>query len=95
MDITEKLDLFTETRVGPKGVGVPASSGTRPIQFMKWFGDFRPGDRMDVFFGEDYISIAGTNAEGYFAGVKKEMEIDDPMEVNNFIGSEGDIWNFV
>lgn len=92
MNLLEKLDLFTETRVGSKGTPV---DGTRPIQFMKWFGDFRPGDRMDVYFGEDYISIAGTNAEGNFAGVKKEMEIDDPMEVEDFVSSEGDVWNFV
>lgn len=91
-ELLEKLELFSETRVGPKGVKV---NGIRPIQFMKWWGEFRPGDRVDVDFGEDYIALAGTNAEGHFAGVKKDLDIEDPMEMDAFIASEGDIWNFV
>lgn len=69
--------------------------GRRPIQFMKWWKNFRPGDRMDVMFSEDVIEIKGTNAEGQFAGVKKGYMITDPMELETFKGSEGDIWNFV
>ena len=46
-------------------------------------------------FGEDYISFAGTNSEGSFAGVKKEMELEDPDEMDNFKSAEGRIWNFV
>jgi len=67
----------------------------RPIQFMQWWGDFRPGDRMDVYFTEDLISIVGTNSEGQFAGIKKELEITDPAEIDEFKSSEGRLWNFV
>lgn len=93
MDLLDKLNLFTsikESRV--KGAKI---EGVRPVQFMTWWGDFRPGDRVDIMFGEDYINIAGTNAEGNFAGVKKEMEIDNADEMQEFIGSEGRVWNFV
>jgi hypothetical protein len=91
-ELMDKLELFTETRVGPKGIKV---NGIRPIQFMKWWGDFRPGDRVDVDFGEDYITLAGTNAEGNFAGVKKELDMDDDADMMDFISAEGNIWNFV
>jgi len=90
-EILKKLDIFIqESRV--KGEKV---EGVRPIQFMKWWGDFRPGDRVDVMFDEDYISLAGTNAEGNFAGVKKEMEIETPEDMEMFKDGEGDLWNFV
>jgi len=90
-EILKKLDIFIqESRV--KGEKV---EGVRPIQFMKWWGDFRPGDRVDVMFDEDYISLAGTNAEGSFAGVKKEMEIETPEDMEMFKDGEGDLWNFV
>jgi hypothetical protein len=90
-DIEKKLDIFLqESRV--KGEKI---EGMRPIQFMNFWGDFRPGDRVDVMFAEDYISFAGTNAEGHFAGVKKEMDIEDPEEMDQFKSAEGRIWNFV
>lgn len=89
-EILKKLDIFIESRV--KGEHI---DGMRPIQFMKWWGDFRPGDRVDVMFNDEYISMAGTNAEGHFAGIKKELDIDDPMEMDHFRGAEGDLWNFV
>lgn len=101
-DIEKKLDMFISgaNEASVYSVGYPNLSkesydGVRPIQFMKWWGDFRPGDRVDVMFGEDYISIAGTNAEGHFAGVKKEMELEDPEEMDEFKNAEGRIWNFV
>ena len=90
-DIEKRLDIFLqESRV--KGAKI---DGMRPIQFMTWWGDFRPGDRVDVMFDEDYISLAGTNAEGHFAGVKKELDIEDPEEMDQFKSAEGRIWNFV
>lgn len=90
-EILKKLDVFIqESRV--KGETI---EGTRPIQFMQWWGDFRPGDRMDVMFDEEFISIAGTNAEGNFAGIKKEAMIEDPTEMEEFKSAEGRIWNFV
>jgi hypothetical protein len=90
-EILKKLDIFIqESRV--KGETI---EGQRPVQFMQWWGDFRPGDRVDVMFDEEFISIVGTNAEGNFAGVKKEMNIEDPTEIDEFKGAEGRIWNFV
>jgi hypothetical protein len=98
-EILKKLDIFT-TEASVYSVGYPKYSkdrydGVRPIQFLNWWGNFRPGDRVDVLFAEDYISFAGTNAEGQFAGVKKELEIDNPDEMDEFKSSEGKIWNFV
>lgn len=98
-ELLKKLDMFT-TEASVYSVGYPDFpkedyKGIRPIQFMKWWGDFRPGDRGDVEFDEEFIGIVGTNAEGNFAGVKKEMSIDDPEEMDEFKNSEGDIWNFV
>jgi hypothetical protein len=92
-ELMEKLELFSETRVGPKGD--QESMVVRPIQFMKWWGDFRPGDRVDVDFGEDYIALAGTNAEGHFAGVKKNWILKMKLSMMEFISAEGNIWNFV
>ena len=71
--------------------------GHRPIQIMKFWGNYRPGDRLNVNFMEDGIEIFGTNSEGQFAGSKaeKEMFIDDPMEMDEFKSAEGNIWNFV
>lgn len=92
MELIEKIELFSETRTSKHD---PNVKGMRPIQFMQWWGDFRPGDRVDVMFGEDYIGLAGTNAEGHFSGVKKEMDIDDPDEMMAFRNMEGRIWNFV
>lgn len=101
-EILKKLDIFIDdsNEASVYNTGQPnfpknLYQGTRPIQFMKWWGDFRPGDRVDVSFGEDFISIVGTNSEGNFAGVKKEMEIDNPSEMDEFKSSEGNIWNFV
>ena len=95
-EILKKIDMFTET-IGANDYPKNPSKyeGMRPIQFMNWWGDFRPGDRVDVMFGDDYISFAGTNAEGHFAGVKKEADIDNPDEMDEFKSSEGRIWNFV
>jgi hypothetical protein len=90
-DLLKKLDMFiSETYI--KGEDV---KGVRPIQFLNWWGDFRPGDRVDVMFGEDYISLAGTNAEGNFAGIKKEMEIDEPADIDEFKSIQGRVWTFV
>lgn len=95
-ELLRKLDMFLDDKnTSESRVYREEATGMRPIQFMKWWGDFRPGDRVDVMFGEEFISLAGTNAEGHFAGVKKEMDIEDPKEMDQFKGSEGDIWNFV
>jgi hypothetical protein len=98
-ELLKKIDMFVD-EASVYSVGFPNSpkgeyKGVRPIQFMKWWGDFRPGDRVDVMFDEDYISLAGTNAEGSFAGVKKEMEIETPEDMEMFKDAEGDLWNFV
>ena len=100
--VLKKLDMFIgdSNESSVYNVGYPnypkeSYEGIRPIQFMTWWGDFRPGDRVDVMFGEDYISFAGTNAEGNFAGVKKEFDLEDPEEMDEFKSSEGKIWNFV
>jgi hypothetical protein len=95
MEILDKIELFTETIAANKYPDNPSKyEGMRPIQFMTWWGDFRPGDRVDVMFGEDYISFAGTNAEGHFAGIKKEADIEGD-EVDMFKSAEGRVWNFV
>lgn len=92
-EILRKLDMFLDTSES-RVVGEDPT-GMRPIQFMKFWGDFRPGDRVDVMFGEDYISLACTNAEGHFAGVKKELDLDKADDIEEFKGAEGNIWNFV
>ncbi len=102
-EILKKLDMFIDgdaSEASVYNVGHPNQptetwKGVRPIQFLHWWGDFRPGDRVDVMFAEDFIQLAGTNAEGYFAGIKKEAEIVDPMEMEEFKGAEGTLWNFV
>ena len=98
-EILKKIDMFVD-EASVYSTGHPNSpksewDGVRAIQFMNWWKNFRPGDRVDVMFGEDYVSFGGTNAEGHFAGVKKESYIDDPKEMDEFKGSEGRIWNFV
>ena len=75
-ELLKKLDMFLDDDVSESRVVGAEVKGMRPIQFMKWWGDFRPGDRVDVMFAEDYIALAGTNAEGHFAGVKKELDIE-------------------
>ena len=97
-EILKKLDMFT-TEASVYSVGNPrhpkgSYEGVRPIQFINFWKNFRPGDRVDVMFGEDYISLAGTNAEGHFAGIKKEDDIEGE-EMDEFKGFEGRIWNFV
>lgn len=96
-EILDRIDMFISETVAANDYPQNPSKyqGARPIQFMHWWGEFRPGDRVDVMFGEDYISFAGTNSEGSFAGVKKEMELEDPDEMDNFKSAEGRIWNFV
>ena len=89
-ELLKKLDMFIESRV----IG-DEPTGMRPIQFLKWWNGFRPGDRVDVDFGEDYINMAGTNAEGNFAGIKKEFDLDNEEEIEEFKNSEGNIWFFV
>lgn len=71
--------------------------GHRPIQIMKFWQNYRPGDRLNVNFLDDGIEIFGCNAEGQFAGAKaeKDLFITDPAEMDAFKSSEGDIWNFV
>lgn len=81
-DILERINIFTNEE-------------RRPIQFLKFWKDFRPGDRCDVEIFNDYISLAGTNAEGHFAGVKKELDIDDEEGIAEFRNAEGNIWSFV
>ena len=90
-EILKKIDMFltSESRVAGE-----EANGMRPIQFMKWWNGFRPGDRVDAFFDDDVISLAGCNAEGHFAGIKKEFDIEDSEEMEEFRGSEGNIWNF-
>jgi len=92
-ELLKKLDMFSETVA--VGDDPQKFDGARAIQFLNWWGDFRPGDRVDVMFGEDYISLAGTNAEGHFAGVKKALDIDDEDGVAEFKNGEGKFWNFV
>ena len=96
-ELLRKLDIFISETVGANDYPDNPSKykGMRPIQFMNWWGDFRPGDRVDCMFGEDYISLAGTNAEGHFAGIKKEDDIEDSDEIEQFKSAEGRIWNFV
>lgn len=101
-EILKKLDLFIDDNnegsvynVGHPNFPKDEYQGVRPIQFMNWWGNFRPGDRVDVMFGEEFISLAGTNAEGNFAGVKKELEINTPEDMDEFKNAEGRVWNFV
>jgi len=95
-ELLKKLDMFIdEDNISEFKVGTGEVKGMRPIQFMKYWNDFRPGDRVDVFFGEDYISLAGTNAEGHFAGIKKELDLEKSDEMEEFKDAEGNIWNFV
>jgi len=92
MDLIKKMELFTETR----GVNDPNQySGFRPIQFIQFWNEFRPGDRVDVLFGDGFITMDKAGAGGYFAGVEKEYDIEDPDEVDAFISMEGQVWNFV
>lgn len=96
--VVTKIDSFlAETVVVGDGRVASNFVGHRPIQIMKWWANYRPGDRLNVNFNEDGIEIFGTNAEGNFAGAKaeKEMFIDDPAEMEAFKKSMGDIWNFV
>lgn len=95
-ELLRKLDMFLDDKnTSESRVYREEATGMRPIQFLRWWGDFRPGDRVDVMFGEEFISLAGTNAEGHFAGVKKEMDIEDEKEMKEFKEAEGNIWSFV
>ena len=85
MDILDKLDVIVNEE----------AEGTRPIQFMKFYKDFRPGDRADVIINDMYISIVGSDAQGNFAGVKKSVSFDDNMEMDEFKNSRRDIWDFI
>lgn len=87
--ILNKIDMFltSESRVYGEKV-----DGMRPIQFMKWFGDFRPGDRCDAEFSDNYINLTSASM-GSFSGVKKEMNIEKKKEIEDFKALEGDIWN--
>lgn len=93
-ELLKKLDMFIDD-VSESRVFGEEPNGMRPIQFMRYWGEFRPGDRVDVMFDEDFISLAGTNAEGNFAGIKKELDIENPDEMEEFKNAEGKIWNFV
>ena len=94
--VVDKIEAFLSETVAV-GNSPEKYRGHRPIQIMKWWGDYRPGDRLNVDFADDSISIFGTNSEGQFAGSKAEKEkyIDDPAEMDSFKQAEGDIWNFV
>lgn len=84
MDILNKINTFlNEDEVG-----------TKPIQFLKWWNDFRPGDRCDVQFGNDYTTIVGTNANGNFTGVTKEVELDNKKDMEKFKSLERDVWDY-
>jgi len=95
--LLEKMDMYiSETHsafVYP--MNTDKYKGRKPIEFYQWFGEFRPGGRADVYFGDDFINIVGTNAEGNFAGVKDQMKITDPDEMIKFKSAEGKIWFFV
>jgi len=99
MELLKKIEMFVDESsvysTGHPNFPKDQYEGVRPIQFINWWGDFRPGDRVDVMFGEDYVSFAGTNAEGHFAGIKKEVELDNPDEIMEFKNAEGRLWNFV
>lgn len=99
MSVVDKIDKFLDETVSAVDFPLNTSKykGHRPIQIMKFWGQYRPGDRLNVNFLDDGIEIFGTNAEGQFAGSKaeKEMFIDDPMEMDEFKSAEGNIWNFV
>lgn len=99
MELLKKIEMFVDESsvysTGHPNFPKDQYEGVRPIQFINWWGDFRPGDRVDVMFGADYISFAGTNAEGHFAGIKKESELDDQEEMDQFKNAEGRLWNFV
>lgn len=94
-EILKKLDMFSSDPISETRMYGEKLKGMLPIQFMKFWNGFRPGDRVDVMFGEDYISLAGTNAEGHFAGVKKELNIENEKEMEEFKNMERDIWNLV
>jgi hypothetical protein len=99
MTVLDKLDKFiSETDFAAKfPMNTSKYRGHRPVQFMKWWENYRPGDRVNINFSEEGIEIFGTNAEGQFAGERAEKEffIDDPDQMDLFKSSEGDIWNFV
>jgi hypothetical protein len=99
MSVTDKIERFLKETVYAADFPQNTSkyTGQRPIQFMKFWANYRPGDRINVNFLDDAIEMFGTNAEGQFAGSKaeKEFEILDPEEMDTFKSSEGDIWNFV
>lgn len=91
-DIVKKMELFTET----VGINDPNMfKGFRPIQFIQFWNEFRPGDRVDVLFGDDFISFDKAGAGGYFAGIEKEDVIEDPEEIEMFIAKQGQVWIFV
>jgi hypothetical protein len=94
--IEDKIDKLLSETVAV-GNSKEKYMGHRPIQIMRFWKNYRPGDRLNVNFGEDGIEIFGTNSEGQFAGSKaeKEMYIDLPVDMDDFRRAEGDIWNFV
>jgi hypothetical protein len=97
-DITKKIDGFLEEEVRVNTYLNPEElyKDHRPIQFMRWWGNYRPGDRINVNFFDDSIELFGTNSEGQFAGSKysKELVIDDPDAMEEFKSAEGYIWDF-
>lgn len=99
MEILKKLDKFLSETVFAADFPKHADKyeGHRPIQFMRFWMNYRPGDRINVNFMEDGIELFGTNSEGQFAGSKLEKEyfISDPEEMDAFKMGEGEIWNFV
>lgn len=103
MGILDHIDRFLNETVTandfPKDMQYPLQqnkyTGEKAIQFMRWWGAFRPGDRVNVTFDDDTIYLYGTNSEGQFAGIKKEMLLDNMDDIEAFKQDEGYYWNFV
>ena len=94
-EILKKLDIFLDNDVSESRVVDKEVKGMRPIQFMRFWKDFRPGDRCDVEITNDYINIVGTNANGNFSGISKEFTIEDENEIEEFKNIRRKIWNFI
>lgn len=97
-DLTEKInELLQETHSAynyndPRGAD--KFTGYRPIQFRKWWMNFKPGDRCDVRFGINGVNIKHAAAGGYFSGIKKEADFYDE-DADIFKSLEGDAWQFI
>lgn len=70
-------------------------SGEKVIQFLRFWEIFRPGDTVNVSFEDDSIYLYAASKGGNFAGIEKEMVLDDPNDMMMFKTAEGRDWNFV